>query len=95
MYSSPFVIKESATISYKSEDNAGNVEIEKTQQIVIENVYSCDMNSDGVVNILDLVIVVKSFGKDVNNAKADVNKDGIVDALDLNIVGQHLGEVYK
>jgi hypothetical protein len=53
------------------------------------------VNSDGVVNILDLVIVAKSFGKDVNNAKADVNKDGIVDVLDLNIVGQHLGEIYK
>ena len=58
-------------------------------------VYDCDVNSDGVVNILDLMIVAKSFGKDVNNAKADVNKDGIIDALDLNIVGQHLGEVYK
>ena len=57
--------------------------------------YNCDVNSDGIVNILDLVIVVKSFGKDVNNAKADVNKDGIVDVLDLNIIGQHLGEVYK
>jgi WD40 repeat protein len=57
--------------------------------------YPCDVNSDGIVNILDLVIVGKSFGKDVNNAKADVNKDGIVDVLDLNIVGQHLGEVYK
>jgi hypothetical protein len=57
--------------------------------------YNCDVNSDGIVNILDLVIVGKSFGKDVNNAKADVNKDGIVDILDLNVVGQHLGEVYK
>jgi hypothetical protein len=58
--------------------------------------YNCDVNSDGVVNILDLVIVGKYFGKSApDNAKADVNKDGIVDILDLNIVGQYFGEVYK
>ncbi|MBM3240430.1 choice-of-anchor D domain-containing protein [Candidatus Poribacteria bacterium] len=57
---------------------------------------NCDVNSDGVVNILDLVIVGKYFGKSApDNAKADVNKDGIVDILDLNIVGQYFGEVYK
>jgi len=58
--------------------------------------YNCDVNSDGVVNILDLVIISKNFGKSApDNAKADVNKDGIVDILDLNIVVQHFGEVYK
>ncbi|MEK7399689.1 MAG: choice-of-anchor Q domain-containing protein, partial [Candidatus Poribacteria bacterium] len=36
VYSSPFIIKESATMIYKSEDNAGNVEIEKIQQITIK-----------------------------------------------------------
>jgi hypothetical protein len=52
--------------------------------------------SDGIVNILDLVIVSKNFGKSAsNNAKADVNKDGIVDMLDLDIVRQHFGEIYK
>ena len=58
-------------------------------------IKNCDVNSDGVVNILDLVVVSKSFGKDVNNAKADVNKDGIVDITDLDIVLQHFGEIYK
>jgi hypothetical protein len=56
-------------------------------------VYDCDVNSDGVVNILDLVIVSKYFGKSKpDNAKADVNKDGVVDILDLNIVIQHFGK---
>ncbi|MCX6719307.1 MAG: choice-of-anchor D domain-containing protein [Candidatus Taylorbacteria bacterium] len=77
-------------------DSNGDGKIDETVNSGVSFIgYNCDVNSDGVVNILDLVIVVKSFGKDVNNAKADVNKDGIVDVLDLNIVGQHLGEVYK
>jgi WD40 repeat protein len=57
--------------------------------------YPCDVNSDGIVNILDLVIVSKNFGKSAtNNAKADVNKDGVVDILDLDIVRQHFGQAY-
>jgi len=55
--------------------------------------YNCDVNSDGIVNILDLVIVSKYFGKPASdNVKADVNKDGMVDILDLNIVIQHFGK---
>ena len=38
-----------------------------------------DLNSDGVVNILDLVIVANAFGKET----PDVNEDGTVNVLDL------------
>ena len=38
-----------------------------------------DINGDGVVNILDLVIVANAFGKDT----PDVNGDGTVNVLDL------------
>ena len=41
-----------------------------------------DVNGDGVVNILDLVIVANSFGE----ATPDLNSDGIVNILDLVIV---------
>ena len=41
-----------------------------------------DVNGDGVVNILDLVIVANAFGE----ATPDVNGDGIVNILDLVIV---------
>ena len=41
-----------------------------------------DVNGDGVVNILDLVIVANSFGE----ATPDLNGDGIVNILDLVIV---------
>ena len=41
-----------------------------------------DLNGDGIVNILDLVIVANAFGK----ATPDLNGDGVVNILDLVIV---------
>ena len=41
-----------------------------------------DLNNDGIVNILDLVIVANAFGKN----EPDLNGDGIVNILDLVIV---------
>ena len=40
-----------------------------------------DVNGDGVVNILDLTLVVQGFGTD--NPDADVNADGVVNVFDL------------
>ncbi len=48
-----------------------------------------DVNEDGVINILDLVIVA-AF--DVSNERADVNGDGTINILDLVVVASHLGE---
>ena len=41
-----------------------------------------DLNGDGVVNILDLVILSNAFGKD----SPDLNADGVVNILDLVII---------
>ena len=41
-----------------------------------------DLNGDGIVNILDLVILANAFGKD----SPDLNADGVVDILDLVII---------
>ena len=48
-----------------------------------------DVNEDGEINILDLVIVA-SF--DVSNERADVNGDGTVNILDLVAVASNFGE---
>ena len=43
---------------------------------------SVDLNNDGVVNILDLVIVANAFGE----SEPDINGDNIVNILDLVII---------
>jgi outer membrane protein assembly factor BamB len=51
---------------------------------------SWDVNGDGVVDILDLVLVGKNYGS--SGPEGDVNGDGKVDILDLVLVGKHYGE---
>jgi Leucine-rich repeat (LRR) protein len=52
-----------------------------------------DVNRDGQVNVLDMILVSRHFGKDASaNPQADVNRDGVINIQDLIIVSQHLGE---
>ena len=52
-----------------------------------------DVNRDGQVNVLDMILVSRHFGEDASvNPQADVNRDGIINIQDLIIVSQHLGE---
>ena len=48
-----------------------------------------DVNADGVVNILDLVVVASNFGQ-TGKSRADVNGDGVVDIRDLVTVASVL-----
>ena len=50
-----------------------------------------DVNSDGVVNILDLVQVASRFNQQVDIAKEDINGDGVVNIIDLVKVAGALG----
>ena len=52
-----------------------------------------DVNQDGQVSILDMILVAQHFG-DVapTNSKVDVNRDGVISILDLILVSQHMGE---
>ena len=51
-----------------------------------------DVNSDGTVNIQDLVLVASEFGQSGESLKGDVNGDGKVNVLDLTVVASHFGE---
>ena len=52
-----------------------------------------DVNGDGWVNVLDIVLVVQDLGKSaLLSPRSDVNGDGTINILDLVLVAQHLGE---
>lgn len=52
-----------------------------------------DVNQDGRVSILDLILVAQRLGEKVSaNSKVDVNDDGVISILDLIIIAQHMGE---
>ncbi|HIE27446.1 TPA: c-type cytochrome [Candidatus Poribacteria bacterium] len=57
-----------------------------------------DVNGDGRVDILDLVLVGQRLGETVTLHEPpdpDVNQDGAVNVIDLVLIGQHLGEEYS
>ena len=52
-----------------------------------------DVNQDGRVSILDLILVARDFGSGAPaNLRTDVNRDGVINIQDLIIVAQHMGE---
>ena len=54
---------------------------------------SGDVNQDGTVNVLDIILVAQNLGqKPPSNPRVDVNKDGQVNVLDLVFVAERLGE---
>ena len=64
--------------------------LEEQPSLESDPVVSEDVNSDGIVNILDLVSVSSNFGKTGENI-ADVNGDGIVNIVDLVKVAGAMG----
>ena len=61
--------------------------------IIEDKILVGDVNQDGWVNILDMVLVSQNFGQTTSdNSKVDVNDDGIINIRDLILVAQYLGE---
>ena len=52
-----------------------------------------DINRDGQVNVLDLILVTQKFGQKVSvGSMEDLNRDGAVNLLDLVFVAEHLSQ---
>ena len=52
-----------------------------------------DVNGDGIVNLLDLVLVASAFGSEGPDLATDVNGDTVVNILDLVWVADAFGAV--
>ena len=52
-----------------------------------------DINGDGSVNILDLILIASELGNEGTNLAADVSGDGVVNILDLILVAGMFDEV--
>lgn len=53
-------------------------------------VMSYDLNTDGVVNSMDVSIVISSIGKTPINKATDFNSDGVVNSKDLILINQYI-----
>ena len=69
---------------------AGPLEIRIT---VEERLATGDVNRDGRVSILDLILVAQQLGNSVPaNSPVDINRDGVVNIFDLTLVAQGIGK---
>ena len=58
---------------------------------LIRAIPAWDVNKDGDVSILDLILVAQDFGKATSsNSRTDVNKDGKRNILDVTLVAKHI-----
>ena len=60
-----------------------------------DTLRAADVNTDGVINILDLTVVAAHFGETPTadqTPNPDVNADGTVNILDLTLVASHFGK---
>ena len=79
--------------SISVEATAGKVEVtsaSKDPKISVN--VDPDVNGDGKVNILDLVMVSRSFGPAEDAPDLDINEDGKIDILDLILVATKMGK---
>ena len=67
---------------------------EEEEEEVVIPIYVEDVNLDGVIDIEDLILVAKQFGRKferLGENRADVNGDLVVDIVDLQLVAEAIG----
>ena len=69
----------------------GEDSVEKGRTIQLASIAE-DVNDDGSLNVLDLVLIASNFGK-TGETPADVNGDGVVDIVDLVKVAGAIGNL--
>ena len=68
------------------------------EDVDIDLLRAADVNTDGMIDILDLVLVAGFLGEtptEDQTVNPDVNGDGEVNILDLVLVANHLGETVR
>ena len=66
---------------FRAEEKTGRVLVSPTSIPI-----TADVNGDGSVNVLDLIVVASELGNTGTNLAVDVNRDGVVSILDLILV---------
>lgn len=64
----------------------------------LDTLRAADVNTDGVIDVLDLILIATHFGApltDEQSMAADVNGDASVDVLDLTIIARHFGTTLR
>ena len=85
-YSEHFEVQQAISILHRTNSNA---EFWEELGRMVNSPYREDLNFDGVVNILDLVMMANAVGDPIG---PDLNGDDVVNILDLVIVANALGE---
>jgi hypothetical protein len=59
--------------------------------VMVDNPVQADINSDGAVNSLDMIMVGQHWGETGSPGwiREDISKDGVISVLDATLVGQH------
>ena len=84
-----FIVRVAAT-------SDGTLRLIKQSPVVDVYLHPWDVNDDGTVGVLDLIVVASQFGRVIDGIvfgqNPDVNRDGLVNLLDLIAVGDHFGD---
>ena len=88
----------SGTLYYyrvSSTDGSGNIGTSSGSQTFTTasttTYRSEDINQDGVVNILDVSLMISKWNQTTNLGRADINGDGVVNILDLSLLISQYG----